>query len=75
MSYDYDDRPEPVNLPSSMWKSPDKFTLVCERRDDGGLRVTSPELPGLVLSHHDIHKLMSDVMPAIDMLVKSNERN
>lgn len=61
-----------VNLPSSDWKSPDKFTLNCERREDGGLRITSPEVPGLVLSHHDIHLVMRDVMSAIDVLMKHN---
>ena len=32
---------------------PSKFTIHCETREDGGLRVWSDDLPGLVLSHSD----------------------
>ena len=72
MSDPYDHTSVPINLPSSAWKTPQKFTLECERRDDGGLRVTSPGVPGLVLSHHDMHLVLRDVPSAIDTLMKHN---
>ena len=51
---------------------PVRFYLIAERRDDGGLRITSPEVPGLVLSHKDPHAVMRDVIPAIDALMRHN---
>lgn len=52
--------------------SPMRFYLICERRDDGGLRVTCPEVPGLVLSHADPEAVMRDVISAIDALERHN---
>ena len=52
------------------WKSPDRFYLICERREDGGLRITSPEIPGLVLSHPNPDTVMLDVIPAIDAITR-----
>jgi hypothetical protein len=50
----------------------ERFTLVCERREDGGLRVSSPDVLGLILSHRDPHAVMADVLPAISALVRHN---
>lgn len=42
------------------------ITLKLERRpQDGGLRVYSDDVPGLVLSGPDPDKVMADVMPAL----------
>lgn len=49
-------------------ESPQRFYLICERREDGGLRVTSPEIPGLVLSGADPREVLRDTAPAIDFL-------
>jgi hypothetical protein len=54
--------------------SPPRFYLICERRDDGGLRLSCPEVPGLVLSHADPDAVMRDVMPAIDKITRHNRR-
>lgn len=55
-------------------QSPDRFQLYCERREDGGLRVESPDVVGLVLSHIDPEAVMRDVMPAIDALMRHNHK-
>lgn len=52
--------------------TPRRFYLIAERREDGGLRVTSPEVPGLILSGADPHSVMRDVVPAIDALMRRN---
>jgi hypothetical protein len=54
--------------------SPHRFYLVCERRDDGGLRVSCPEVPGLALSHGDPEKVMRDVIPAINAIERHNRK-
>jgi hypothetical protein len=54
--------------------SPARFYLICERREDGGLRVSCPEVPGLVLSHADPEKVMRDVIPAIDRIERYNRK-
>ena len=54
--------------------SPSRFYLICERRDDGGLRVSCPEVPGLALSHADPEKVMRDVIPAIDAIERHNRK-
>ena len=52
--------------------TPQRFYLIAERREDGGLRITCPEVPGLVLSGADPHAVMRDVVPAIDALMRRN---
>jgi hypothetical protein len=42
-----------------------KVTISFERRPDGGLRVWSDELPGLVLSHSDARAVLADIGPAL----------
>jgi hypothetical protein len=45
-----------------------RVTVCFERREDGGLRAYSDDIPGLVLSHSDPQKLLADVMPALEVL-------
>lgn len=47
-----------------------KVTLKMQRRPDGGLRVWSDEVPGLVLSHKDPAKVLSDVVPALEVILE-----
>lgn len=44
------------------------LTIRLEPREDGGLRVRSDDLCGLILSGPDPAKIMADVLPAIIML-------
>ena len=44
------------------------ISIFLQRRSDGGLRVWSHQVPGLILSHSDPQKVMADVMPALDVL-------
>lgn len=46
-----------------------RVRLVLEWREDGGLRVYSPDVRGLVLSHNDPAKVMADVIPVLDVLL------
>lgn len=69
-----DGKPTGRVVPDDEPRSPDRFYLICERRDDGGLRVTCPEVPGLVLSHKDPHAVMRDVMTAVDVITRHNKR-
>lgn len=41
-------------------------------REGGGLRATSPDVPGLFLSSADIDALLADVAPAIEHILKIN---
>jgi hypothetical protein len=45
------------------------ITLHLERRDDGGLCVYSPDVPGLVLSHADPHKVFADIGLALEAVL------
>lgn len=45
-----------------------RFTLNLEFREDGGLRVTCLEVPGLLLSHSDPDLVMADVLPALKVM-------
>lgn len=44
-------------------------TLNLEKREDGGLRVYSDELPGLILSHSDPGLVLIDVGVALKALL------
>jgi hypothetical protein len=46
-----------------------KVTLHFDRRPDGGLRVYSDDVPGLVLSHRDASKVFQDLGPALEALL------
>lgn len=41
-------------------------------REGGGLRATSPDVPGLLLSSEDVDALLEDVAPAIEHILKIN---
>lgn len=45
-------------------------TVTFAKRPDGGMRVFSQDLPGLVLSHSDPDKVAADVWPAVKMLIE-----
>ena len=49
-----------------------KVTVTFERRDDGGLRVWSDDVPGLLLSNPDANAVIGDVIPALETLFKHN---
>jgi hypothetical protein len=42
------------------------------QREDGGLRATSPDVPGLVLSAADPDAVLQDLAPAIEHIMKLN---
>ena len=48
------------------------ITVTCKDRGDGGVRVTSPDVPGLFLSGADRDAVLSDVEPAIRLLFRKN---
>ena len=54
------------------WQSPTAFVVAFERRDDGGLRVTSNDVPGLILSAFDPAAVIRDLHTAIDVLTRHN---
>lgn len=39
-----------------------------QRREDGGLRIYSDQIPGLILSGNDPRKVMADLWPALEGL-------
>jgi hypothetical protein len=43
--------------------------VIFERREDGGLRVHSDDVPGFVLSHSDPMAVLSDVKPALEQIL------
>lgn len=43
-----------------------KIVVLFERRDDGGLRAWSEQVPGFVLSHRDVDSVLADVQPALE---------
>jgi hypothetical protein len=46
-----------------------EIRLVFEKRDDGGLRVRSDDVPGFVLSNADCHAVFSDIAPALETIL------
>jgi hypothetical protein len=49
-------------------------TLVIVPRDDGGLRVSSPDVRGLYLSGAAPSSVLRDVGPALDALIYGNRQ-
>ena len=49
-----------------------KVKVTFERRDDGGLRAYSDEVPGFVLSGSDAEAVFEDVIPALERLFSCN---
>jgi hypothetical protein len=52
-----------------MSKGSFKVVVCFERRPDGGLRVYSDDVPGLVLSHTDIDGVLEDVVDALKVIL------
>lgn len=48
------------------------FAVMFERRENGGLRVWSDDVPGLFLSGADAHAVLSDVVQALETLLEHN---
>ena len=46
-----------------------KVTVHLERREDGGLRAYSDDVPGFVLSHSDPKAVMADIKPALEHIL------
>lgn len=46
-----------------------KVTVTFERREDGGLRAWSDDVPGFVLSHRDPEAVLADVKPALERIL------
>lgn len=55
-------------------KTPDAFTLRCKRREDGGLQVECPEVPGMYLSGDNVREVLRDVAPALHHLMTHNNK-
>lgn len=47
-----------------------ELTLKLLPREDGGIRIWCEEVPGLILSGSDPQKVMSDVIPALNVLAE-----
>jgi hypothetical protein len=58
------------NIRTDDIRTPEKFTLHCERREDGGMRVWSSDVAGLVLSGADPRAVMRDVIVAVDAITR-----
>lgn len=61
--HDSGSRPPPPM--TEVWKTMESVTIRLEMRPDGGLRVSSDDVPGLVLSHSHPALVMGDVLPAL----------
>lgn len=48
---------------------PARLTVNFERREDGGLRPYSDDVPGFVLSHSDPKAVLDDVKPALERIL------
>jgi hypothetical protein len=48
---------------------PFKIVVTFERREDGGLRAWSPDLPGFVLSNRNPDAVLADVEPALKTIL------
>lgn len=59
------DIPEPMYVDGERHSALPRIQITLERREDGGLRVYSNDLPGLVLSGPDADQVGSDIWPAI----------
>lgn len=49
------------------------ISVTFERREDGGLRVYSDDVPGLILSGPDPVAVFEDVVPALERLFERNK--
>ena len=53
---------------SPQWKG--SILIEVEGREDGGVRVSSPEVRGLILSGRDVKAVLADVVPALNVLLE-----
>lgn len=64
-----------THLPAMVTKAlPPKFLkimLTFEKREDGGLRVHSDDVPGFVLSHSDCDLVFADIEPALQTILSA----
>lgn len=54
------------------WKLAREISIRISEREDGGIRVWSDDVPGLVLSGPDKDKVLGDIGPALKALVTHN---
>lgn len=54
-----------------MWQKSFRVEVCFEKREDGGLRAWSPDVPLFVLSHSDHRKVILDVMPALETILSA----
>jgi hypothetical protein len=47
----------------------ERVSVVYEKRPDGGLRVSSNDVPGFILSHSDPALVEADVIPALETII------
>ncbi|KMO33874.1 hypothetical protein VP06_15580 [Methylobacterium aquaticum] len=48
-----------------------KIVVFFERREDGGLRAWSEQVPGFLLSHRSADAVLSDVQPALEGILSA----
>lgn len=48
-----------------------KIVVTFERREDGGLRAYSNDVPGFVLSNQDPNKVIDAIVPAMEFILSS----
>jgi hypothetical protein len=48
-----------------------KVVVAFERRDDGGLRAYSDDVPGFVLSHKDPSAVIRDIAPVLERILSA----
>ena len=53
-------------------KIPDSFTLNVNRYEDGGWYITSPEIPGMLLSNKELHKALAPLETVAQKLMERN---
>jgi rRNA maturation protein Rpf1 len=46
--------------------------VILEKREDGGLRAFSDDIPGLILSNENPDLVLQDIVPALEMIVRQN---
>jgi hypothetical protein len=47
----------------------ERVSVVFEKRPDGGLRVSSPDVPGFRLSHSSPALVTADIIPALETII------
>lgn len=46
-----------------------RVSVIFEKRPDGGLRVSSPDVPGFRLSHSRADLVTADIIPALETII------